>query len=57
MDLTTLWSRHRAGEREARAALIELHTSFATRIARSMRVPTGALAGREDLALAVGEGG
>ena len=49
MDLGGLWLRHRAGEREARAALIETYAGLACRIASSMQVPTGALAGRDDL--------
>ncbi len=49
MDLSGLWSRHLAGEDEARAALIESHAALATSIARSMRLPAGVLAATEDL--------
>lgn len=49
MDLAVLWTRFRAGEREARGALIEAYADLAAGIARRMRVPTGALAGRDDL--------
>lgn len=49
MDAATLWSRHRAGEHGARCALIEIYADLATRIARSMRVRTSALAERDDL--------
>lgn len=49
MDLAVLWKRFHAGEREARGALIEAYADLAAAIARRMRVPTGALAGRDDL--------
>ena len=49
MDLANLWARHRAGEPAARAHLIETLAPFATQIAHGMRLPEGALAGRDDL--------
>ena len=49
MDLAVLWTRFHAGEREARGALIEAYADLAAGIARRMRVPTGARAGRDDL--------
>ena len=49
MDLVTVWGRHRAGEHSAREQLIEAYGPLAMRIAQGMHVPTGVLAGRDDL--------
>ncbi|MBM4421006.1 MAG: sigma-70 family RNA polymerase sigma factor [Chloroflexi bacterium] len=49
MELEALWARHRAGERDVRDLLIEAYAPLASETARRMRVPTGSLAGRDDL--------
>lgn len=44
-----LWARCREGDATARCALIERYASLATRIARGMNVPVGAVVGPDDL--------
>ena len=48
-DATLLWARYRSGDTAARCALIERYAALATRIARGMNVPVGAVAGEDDL--------
>jgi RNA polymerase sigma factor for flagellar operon FliA len=48
-DSAQLWARCREGDAEARCALIERYVPLATRIARGMNVPTGAVSGSDDL--------
>ena len=48
-DSALLWARCREGDAAARCALIERYVSLATRIARGMNVPVGAVAGPDDL--------
>ncbi|MGH2798176.1 MAG: sigma-70 family RNA polymerase sigma factor [Thermoleophilaceae bacterium] len=49
MDTAELWTRRRAGDAQARAALIERYAPLAAIAARRLNVPTGAVAGRDDL--------
>jgi RNA polymerase sigma factor for flagellar operon FliA len=44
-----LWASCRQGDAAARCALIERYAAMATSVARRMRVPTGALMGRDDI--------
>lgn len=44
-----LWASCRQGDATARCALIERYAAMATSVARRMRVPTGALMGRDDI--------
>jgi RNA polymerase sigma factor for flagellar operon FliA len=44
-----LWASCRQGDRASRCALIERYASLATAVARRMRVPTGAVMGRDDV--------
>src|SRR2546428_11415500 len=48
-DSALLWARCREGDAAARCALIERFAPLATRIARGMNVPVGAVAGPDDL--------
>src|SRR5947209_11080809 len=48
-DAARLWARCREGDAAARCALIERFAALATRIARGMNVPVGAVAGPDDL--------
>jgi RNA polymerase sigma factor FliA len=48
-DSALLWARCRDGDAAARCALIERFAPLATRIARGMNVPVGAVAGPDDL--------
>jgi RNA polymerase sigma factor for flagellar operon FliA len=48
-DSALLWARCREGDAAARCALIERFAALATRIARGMNVPVGAVAGPDDL--------
>jgi RNA polymerase sigma factor FliA len=48
-DSALLWARCREGDAAARCALIERFAPLATRIARGMNVPVGAVAGFDDL--------
>jgi RNA polymerase sigma factor for flagellar operon FliA len=48
-DSALLWARCREGDVAARCALIERFAPLATRIARGMNVPVGAVAGPDDL--------
>src|SRR5881296_4007273 len=48
-DSALLWAKRREGDAEARCALIERFAPLATRIARGMNVPVGAVAGPDDL--------
>ena len=48
-DSAQLWARCRGGDAAARCALIERYAPLATRIARGMNVPIGAVAGADDL--------
>ncbi|TMC69326.1 MAG: sigma-70 family RNA polymerase sigma factor [Chloroflexi bacterium] len=48
-DSALLWARCREGDAAARCALIERFAPLATRIARGMNVPIGAVAGSDDL--------
>lgn len=48
-DSAQLWVRCRGGDAAARCALIERYAPLATRIARGMNVPIGAVAGSDDL--------
>src|SRR2546425_11219693 len=48
-DSAQLWARCREGDAAARCALIERFAPLATRIARGMNVPVGAVAGPDDL--------
>ena len=49
MDTGQLWASCRLGDSESRCALIERYAPMATAVARRMRVPTGALLGRDDV--------
>ena len=49
METGQLWERCRLGDSASRCALIERYAPLATAVARRMRVPTGALVGRDDL--------
>jgi RNA polymerase sigma factor FliA len=49
VDTGQLWAGCRQGDRASRCALIERYTPLATSVARRMRVPTGALMGRDDV--------
>ena len=49
MDTGQLWASCRQGDRASRCALIERYAPLATSLARNMRVPTGALMGRDDV--------
>jgi RNA polymerase sigma factor for flagellar operon FliA len=44
-----LWASCRQGDAASRCALIERYSAMATSVARRMRVPTGALMGRDDI--------
>jgi len=44
-----LWARCKAGDPDSRCALIEGYTQLATRIARNMWAPAGAVVGPDDL--------
>src|SRR5437870_12255450 len=48
-DSALLWAQCRGGDAAARCALIETFAPLATRIARGMNVPIGAVAGPDDL--------
>src|SRR5256885_12881557 len=48
-DSALLWAQCRGGDAAARCALIERFAQLATRIARGMNVPVGAVAGPDDL--------
>jgi RNA polymerase sigma factor FliA len=48
-DSAQLWARCRDGDMAARCALIERYAPLAVRISRGMNVPTGAVAGSDDL--------
>src|SRR3989442_12392395 len=48
-DSALLWARCREGDAAARCTLIERFAALATRIARGMNVPVGAVAGPDDL--------
>jgi len=52
VDTAGLWQRCRSGDAEARGLLIERYAPLAAAVARRMRVPTGVLAGSDDLASA-----
>ena len=49
MDFVGLWARRLDGDELARCALIEHYVPMASRIARAMNVPVGAVAGADDL--------
>lgn len=49
MDTGRLWASCRQGDRASRCALIERYAPLATSVARRMRVPTGAVTGRDDI--------
>ena len=49
MDTGELWASCRLGDSGARCALIERYAPMAASVARRMRVPTGALMGRDDI--------
>jgi RNA polymerase sigma factor for flagellar operon FliA len=49
VDTGQLWASCRQGDSASRCALIERYASLATSVARRMRVPTGALMGRDDV--------
>ena len=49
MDTGQLWASCRQGDSASRCALIERYVPLATSVARRMRVPTGALMGRDDV--------
>ncbi len=49
VDTGQLWASCRLGDSESRCALIERYAPLATALARRMRVPTGALLGRDDV--------
>ena len=49
MDTGQLWASCRLGDSASRCALIERYAPLATGLARRMRVPTGALLGRDDV--------
>ena len=48
-EAASLWALCRAGDPAARCALVERYAALATRIAHGMNVPTGAVAGTDDL--------
>ena len=49
METGQLWARCREGDSASRCQLIERYAPMATAVARRMRVPTSALAGRDDI--------
>jgi len=49
VDTGQLWASCRQGDSASRCALIERYVPLATSVARRMRVPTGALMGRDDV--------
>ena len=49
MDTYQLWASCRQGDSTSRCTLIERYAPLATSLARRMRVPTGALMGRDDV--------
>jgi len=49
VDTGQLWASCRLGDSASRCALIERYAPLATALARRMRVPTGALLGRDDV--------
>jgi len=49
VDTYQLWASCRQGDRTSRCTLIERYAPLATSLARRMRVPTGALMGRDDV--------
>ena len=49
METGQLWASCRQGDSASRCALIERYAPLATSVARRMRVPTGALMGRDDV--------
>jgi len=49
VDTGQLWASCRQGDSASRCALIERYAPLATSVARRMRVPTGALMGRDDV--------
>ena len=49
MDTGQLWASCRLGDSVSRCALIERYAPLATALARRMRIPTGALLGRDDV--------
>ena len=49
MDTGQLWASCRQGDSASRCRLIEQYAPLATSVARRMRVPTGALMGRDDI--------
>ena len=49
MDTGQLWASCRLGDSASRCTLIERYAPMATAVARRMRVPTGALLGRDDV--------
>jgi len=49
VDTGQLWASCRLGDSASRCALIERYAPLATALARRMRIPTGALLGRDDV--------
>jgi len=49
VEARQLWTTCRQGDAASRCALIERYAPMATSVARRMRVPTGAVMGRDDL--------
>lgn len=49
METGQLWASSRQGDSASRCALIERYAPLATSVARRMRVPTGAVMGRDDV--------
>ena len=49
METGVLWASCRQGDSASRCALIERYAPMATLVARRMRIPTGALMGRDDV--------
>jgi RNA polymerase sigma factor for flagellar operon FliA len=49
VDTGQLWASCRQGDSASRCRLIEKYAPLATSVARRMRVPTGALMGRDDI--------
>lgn len=49
METGELWASSRQGDSASRCALIERYAPLATSVARRMRVPTGAVMGRDDV--------
>jgi RNA polymerase sigma factor for flagellar operon FliA len=49
VDTGQLWASCRLGDSASRCALIERYAPLATSVARRMRVPTGAIMGRDDV--------